>query len=355
MNYVIINGVNSNTIQGLLIQSLPPISKPLMRTEVVEIDGRDGDIVYELGYSAYDKQISIGLHGDFDIDQVIKFFTGKGTVIFSNEPDKYYNFQIINQIDYQRLLRYRTATVTIHVQPYKYAVEDMDILRNITAKTNAALSGISCLPDGTHIHISGTSTGGMRSYWLNPVTVKDGDQLLYKVTGTGSATIALYDNDSTTQTITGSATGWTLDDLSFAEGDAINSIRVTVANGSEVDLYLTLYLIRNASERYYGNLGNTVAKPKFVIVGKGIFVMSINGNACMTFQCGDTRQCMIVDTDGMNVRLEDGTWFNRNITAQYDLTHIQPDGACAVTFELEQSVSPGEVIACACENQSRWI
>ena len=155
MNYVIINGVNSNTIPGLLIQSLPPISKPLMRTEVVEIDGRDGDIVYELGYSAYDKQISIGLHGNFDIDQVIKFFTGKGTVIFSNEPDKYYNFQIINQIDYQRLLRYRTATITLHVQPYKYAVGettsvDLDM---IALSASAEGRGIKLENDGDSVHV----------------------------------------------------------------------------------------------------------------------------------------------------------------------------------------------------------
>ena len=44
MNYVILNGVKSTTIKGLLIQSLPPISKPLMRTSIEEIDGRDGDI-----------------------------------------------------------------------------------------------------------------------------------------------------------------------------------------------------------------------------------------------------------------------------------------------------------------------
>ena len=49
MNYIILNGVNSNTITGLLIQELPPISKPLMRTQIDQIDGRDGDIVTKLG------------------------------------------------------------------------------------------------------------------------------------------------------------------------------------------------------------------------------------------------------------------------------------------------------------------
>ena len=60
-DYVIINGVNSTTIQGLKIKIMPPITKPMMRTQTEEIDGRDGDLVIELGYSAYDKQMEIGL------------------------------------------------------------------------------------------------------------------------------------------------------------------------------------------------------------------------------------------------------------------------------------------------------
>lgn len=127
MNYITLNGVSSSTITGLLIQELPPISLPKMRTEINEIDGRDGDIVTELGYSAYDKEISIGLHGSFDINQVISFFASKGTVIFSNEPDKYYRYQVIEQVDFERLLRYRTATVTMHVQPFKYDAEETPI------------------------------------------------------------------------------------------------------------------------------------------------------------------------------------------------------------------------------------
>ena len=58
-NYIILNGQISTNITGLLIQSLPPISKPKIRTQIEEIDGRDGDIVTPLGYSAYDKEISI--------------------------------------------------------------------------------------------------------------------------------------------------------------------------------------------------------------------------------------------------------------------------------------------------------
>ena len=72
--YIIINGVSSKNINGLLIQSLPPISKPRIRTSIEEIDGRDGDVVTTLGYAAYDKAITIGLKGDYNVDDVIEFF-----------------------------------------------------------------------------------------------------------------------------------------------------------------------------------------------------------------------------------------------------------------------------------------
>ena len=124
MNYVILNGVESTTIAGLIIQELPPISKPMVRTQVETIDGRDGDIVTKLGYSAYDKEMSIGLRSSSNINDVIRFFDSEGAVTFSNEPDKVYLYQITDQIDFERLLRYRTARVTFHVQPFKYSVTE---------------------------------------------------------------------------------------------------------------------------------------------------------------------------------------------------------------------------------------
>lgn len=123
-NYIILNDRSSEEIPGLLIQELPPISKPLLRNQIEEIDGRDGDIVMPLGYAAYDKEVSIGLYGKFDVDDVIDYFNSKGKVVFSNEPDKYYKYQILNQIDFERLVRFRTATVTFHVQPFKYSDDE---------------------------------------------------------------------------------------------------------------------------------------------------------------------------------------------------------------------------------------
>lgn len=138
-DYIILNGTSSQTIPGLLIQNLPPISKPKQRVEVEEIDGRDGDIITYLGYGAYDKEFKIGLFGSYDVDEIISYFNSEGTVIFSNEEDKYYNYQIIEQIDFDKLLRYKEATVKMHVQPFKYSAEDNQKVFSVDGTTSISI------------------------------------------------------------------------------------------------------------------------------------------------------------------------------------------------------------------------
>jgi len=167
-NSLIMNGISSTTIQGLLIQSLPPISKPRIRAEAEEIDGRDGDIITLLGYGAYDKEFSIGLYGDFDIDQIIEYFNSSGVITFSNEPDKYYNYQILEQIDFEKLLRFRTATVRIHVQPFKYSLTDNSITTNITTQTQLAIRNSGNIYSKPAITIQGSGTINL---YLNNIQV----------------------------------------------------------------------------------------------------------------------------------------------------------------------------------------
>lgn len=136
MAYIEWKGINSNTIPGLLICELPPVSKPKMRTSITKIDGRDGDIIENLGYESYTKNIKIGLTRNYDIDAVAKYFTGEGTLTVSDEPNKIYNCRIIDKIDYEKLIRFKTATVKFYTQPFKYlkneAVKDL----NITTQTS---------------------------------------------------------------------------------------------------------------------------------------------------------------------------------------------------------------------------
>ena len=167
-NYLELNGVNSQTIPGLLIQELPPITKPKMRATIEEIDGKSGDIITELGYSAYDKEVTIGLYGDYDIDQIIQYFNSQGQVVFSNEPDKYYNYTILAQIDFNRLIRFRTATVVFHVQPFKYSQEDNSKTFNITNQTSIQINNSGNIYSKPVLTITGTGNIGI---YLNGVQI----------------------------------------------------------------------------------------------------------------------------------------------------------------------------------------
>jgi predicted phage tail component-like protein len=192
--YIIINGVSSKNINGLLIQSLPPISKPKVRTSIEEIDGRDGDVVTTLGYAAYDKPITIGLKGDYNVDDVIEYFNTSGKVTFSNELDKYYNFAIYDTIDFNRLIRFKTANINLHVQPFKYSIDEPPITFNNTKQQTIA-------------NISVRNTGNIYS---RP-----------KLTITGSNTITVYIGNTQIFSIELSAAGETIiiDDFNATDGE----------------------------------------------------------------------------------------------------------------------------------------
>lgn len=157
MNYIIWNGEDSRDISGLIICELPPISKPNMRVKETVIDGVDGSIIEEMGYESYDKSITVGLKIGADVDRIIEFFTGNGEIVFSNESDKYYIARIIRGVDYQRLLRYRTATVTFRVQPFKY--NRVELVREATAeRTNMIIENLGNHTSKPIITITGVGT-----------------------------------------------------------------------------------------------------------------------------------------------------------------------------------------------------
>lgn len=135
MNWINFKGIDSRDLEGLIICQLPPISKPQMRTETTVIEGKDGDITESLGYSSYDKTLKIGVSVGFDINQIIKYFGGKGEAIFSNEPDKVYNCEIFDKIAFERLVKFKTANVKFHTQPFKYLRDEQPVVLEISEET----------------------------------------------------------------------------------------------------------------------------------------------------------------------------------------------------------------------------
>lgn len=123
----------------IVVTSLPPIVKPPQRFETITIEGKDGDITNILGYSSYVKKIGIAFKHEEQygichekLDTISNWLNGSGKIIFSNESDRYYEGIILNQIDYEKAIRFRTASIDIKVQPYKY-----DIRENRLVKTES--------------------------------------------------------------------------------------------------------------------------------------------------------------------------------------------------------------------------
>lgn len=361
-NYIILNGEISTNIPGLLIQELPPISKPLLRTQIEEIDGRDGDIVTPLGYSAYDKEISIGLYGDFDIDEIISYFNSSGTVTFSNEEDKYYNYQIIEQIDFERLIRFRTATVTFHVQPFKYSVSDnqkvFDINNNLISFNNYSKNsnGITLTVNNGTITISGTGSAATEFYVPIPaLTLQEGSYTLSETaTGTGvsAASIRLIesvpsDADSFGGTYLGltTTTGTLQDTLDAAT--TYNYLWFYITSGTAMNFTLDVSVTNDnpSSSIEIRNSGNTTSKPIITIYGAGTISLSLNGIEAFLLDMGSLNS-ITIDTALMEAT-NGGALVNRQVTGDYS-NFILSVGNNVISWT-------GDISQIEIDNYSRWL
>lgn len=176
MNYIVWKGKSSTSLLGLKILQLPPITKAKKRVTETFINGVDGSFIEELGYEPYDKQIEIGLVGAFDVDEIINYFDGTGTITFSNEPTKFYNATIIDQIDFQRLIRFRKAVIKFRVQPYKYLLIEnkFDALKNEVIN-----KGFINSKPLIHLIGSGIVEIGVNGFTAFTYTFPDGEKEVY--------------------------------------------------------------------------------------------------------------------------------------------------------------------------------
>ena len=360
MNYVILNGVKSTTIKGLLIQSLPPISKPLMRTSVEEIDGRDGDIVTKLGYSAYNKQMSIGLFGDYNVDEVIQFFSSEGTVIFSNEPDKYYNYQIIEQIDFEKLIRFKTATVTFHVQPFKFSAVDDVFSQTQNELTvidySATKNGVTITAQNGSISLQGTATSATEFYVpVNALTLDAGNYTLQALTdGTGESACSIRligsvpsDADSLGGTyLPLSNSGSASLNATLSASKTFNYVWFYITSGTALNFTLDVQCLDlSFNSVTLVNRGNTTARPIITLYGSGTVELSLNGTQILVIDIGNA-DYITIDSANMNAYQGD-ILMNRSVVGDYN-NLVFTIGTNTVSWT-------GNVTQIEIENFTRWL
>lgn len=363
-NYIILNGQISTNIQGLLISELPPITKPLIRTEVEEIDGRDGDIVTKLGYSAYNKEFTIGLYDDFDIDEVIQYFNSEGTVTFSNEPDKYYNYQILDQIDFERLIRFRTATVVMHVQPFKYSTTDNEKMFSINNNLlsfnqyTKTQNGITLAMNNGSINITGKGVSGYTEVYLpiNALSLASGNYTLTATTsGTGANAcpmrlietvptnvetfggnyLSLVNNSTATQTDT------------MTETTTYNYLWFYITPNVTLDFTLNVSVTNDnpTNSIQIRNAGNIYSKPTITIIGAGTIELYLNELGIFSLDMGSFNS-ITIDVAAMEA-YNDTQLLNRYVTGDYD--------NFTLNIGLNTISWTGDITQIEIQNYSRWI
>lgn len=158
MEYFIFKNIDSRAVKGLIVSELPPITKPKMRVRIDTIDGKDGSETVNLGFEAYTKTVKIGLTRGYDIDNIIAWLHGDGEIQFSNEPDRVYRVKVHDAIDFERLLRFRTADVKFYTQPFKYSATERTKTLNVSGQSTAEIRNAGNYFSKPIITLTGTGT-----------------------------------------------------------------------------------------------------------------------------------------------------------------------------------------------------
>lgn len=357
INYIELNGEKSTNVKGLIIQSLPPITKPKMRTSKEEIDGHDGDIITKLGYSAYDKEVGVGLHGDFDIDDAIAFFDSDGEVVFGNEPDKYYRYQILDQIDFERLIRFRTAKVKFHVQPFKHDAVDrtFDIVNQFlhVCDSTASKFGITVTSSDGGIRVAGRATSDVDiDVPIESMSLSGRYTMAASAIGSaaGCALRLIDGSPSNDRSFGGSymelknnaAATMTATADSNAEYDAL---WLDIKAGTSVDFTLSVTMASNEFDSItLTNRGNVVSRPTVTVYGSGIVELAINSVTVLSFSIDDGY--ITIDAEKMNAYHGDAM-MNRRVTGDYADLRLNV-GDNVISWR-------GDVTAIRVEDFSRWL
>lgn len=355
INYIELNGEKSTSVKGLIIQSLPPISKPKMRTSIETIDGRDGDIVTRLGYAAYDKEVSIGLHGDFDIDDAIAFFDSEGEVVFGNEPDKYYRYSILEQIDFERLIRFRTAKVKMHVQPFKYDAVDrtFDIVNQFLHIEDYATSkfGITVTSSDGSIRVSGRATSDVDiEVPIESMSLSGSYTMTASASGSAAGCALRLIDGSPSRSFGGSymelksdgAATMTATADSNAEYDAL---WLDIRAGTSVDFTLGVTMASDSfNEISLTNRGNVVSRPTVTVYGSGNVELAINAVTVLSFSIEGGS--ITIDAEEMNAYRGDAL-MNRHVTGDYADLRLNV-GENVLSWN-------GDVTGTKVEDFSRWL
>lgn len=137
--YFIFNDIKSSE-KGIILKNHPLITSPPLRDDSIVIEGRSGSLHYNKEiYDTFVRTLECAIIDiDTDIRSISSWLKGDGKLILSNEPDKYYNVNIINQIDFTNIAnQLHEFPLVIEFQPFAYSIQEKKI--SITTDANIVI------------------------------------------------------------------------------------------------------------------------------------------------------------------------------------------------------------------------
>lgn len=135
-NAATINGKHTFYDYGLYVTNTDPVDPPEVKSQYVQVPGRDGDIDMTealTGYTIYgNRKITLTLGGKklstqwgtFISDFLNEIHGKQVKLVFDDNKDYYYIGRATVEADYKRGNEIASFTVTINAEPYKYSVLD---------------------------------------------------------------------------------------------------------------------------------------------------------------------------------------------------------------------------------------
>lgn len=357
MDYVILNGISSETVQGFEIDSLPTITKPAMRTQVEEIDGRDGNFVFPVGYAAYTRSFQIAIKAPYDWDEIVSFFNSEGTAIFSNEPDKYYRYIITDPIVFEPI-----TTIEMRVQPFKYSTidgtkvfsfENQLINLRDSEKVQDGLT-VKCVNNEIKVVGQPRVDAEIMVPMEQNIKLEPGDyELVMYVEGneTSGCSVKVVNAGDELRVLNDLCThlnreGTIVQTVGIIKEDNYNYLCLNFVRGHiyNFKLEVCLHCIKDKQINIL-NRGNVLSRPRITVYGLGDVDINLNNNS--TFRIYFPKYDYItIDTEAMEA-YKGTTLKNRNVNGDYNKLFFVPGNN---TMNVSGNIKKIEI-----ENFARWI
>ena len=174
--YFTYNGISSEDM-GLKIISFPPPPKAEETITYTAIPGRETGLVKRKGqYSNTKPQLKFALLDRSRYRAILEWLSGSGQLIYSDEPDKYYNAYFTGSTDYERVSdEIIEASMKVTVLPFARAANPTII--DLTSATSYVLANNA----GT---VKGKPIITLKPSGTDPVTISiNGEDFVVQIPG----------------------------------------------------------------------------------------------------------------------------------------------------------------------------